>query len=351
MKAVKKLLAFCAVLFLANVAFVAAQEKSAEKPSDKIENVKKPAENPAGNQVSISEIAASGAPNPYKNQVGDKYRLGFQDTVEIQVFRHPELSQVVNINPDGTIRMPRIDQPIVAVCKTERELGDSITSYYKTYLKNPFVTVRAVEQRSQPFAVVGAVKKAGSFYLNRKIRLLELLAFAGGPDVEFAGSKIQIARVGNASGCTENSAEASADDLQFIGFNLNDVLKGKENPWMEPGDIVSVLIAEEAYVVGNVLKPTKVTLNEPRTLTQALAIAGGTDSTANTSKVIIQRQEANGVKKELLFDLKDIRDRKIPDPQLQANDIVQVSNDKMKSIMDGVKNIFKSSVPTLIRGY
>lgn len=277
----------------------------------------------------------------------EKYRIGFQDTLEIQVFRHPELSQIVNVSPDGTILMPKIDRPIIAVCKTERELGETVGAFYKSYLKNPFVNVRAIEQRSQPFAVIGAVEKPGSFYLNRKIRLLELLAFAGGPDVEKAGNKIQVARVGNIAGCLENVEEADLEkEVVFFGYKTNDVMAGKDNPWMQPGDIVSVLEAEEAYVVGNVNKPTTVSLKEPVTLTQAIAIAEGLDDTAKTSKIVIQRQAmGNQVKTELVYNLKDIRDKKIPDPQLEANDIVEVSNDRNKSLKKGFFSLIKSAIP------
>jgi protein involved in polysaccharide export with SLBB domain len=168
--------------------------------------------------------------------------------------------------------------------------------------------------------------------------------------VEFAGSKIQIARVGNINGCAEPTEEEKAEEtFEFIGYNLNDVLQGKVNPLMQPGDIVSILIAEEAYVVGNVNKPTKVTLNEPKTLTQALAIAGGIDKTANTGKVVIQRHDpGSGIKKELVFNLKDIREQKIPDPQLQANDIVQVSNDKVKGFIKGFREIITNTIPSTI---
>jgi polysaccharide export outer membrane protein len=352
MNRINKLLAFCVLLFLANFSFVAAQEKAGDKAKDKIENGKSVTEMPVGSAVSKVDSMANNSANPYKNQTSEKYRLGFQDTVSVEVYRHPELTMTVNISPDGTIMLPRIDKPIIAVCKTERELSETITAYYKSYLKNPFVTARAVEQRSQPLAVIGAVKKPGSFYLNRKIRLLELLAFAGGHDVEIASSKIQIARMGNINACAPTSEEANAEeDFEFMSYRINDVLQGKENPLMQPGDVVSIQIAEEAYVVGNVLKPTKVTLNEPRTLTQALALAGGTDTTANTGKVIIQRQGAGGVKKELVFNLKDIREQKIPDPQLQANDIVQVSNDKIKSVTHGIRDLFKNAIPTLVRPY
>ncbi len=55
--------------------------------------------------------------------------------------------------------------------------------------------MRVSEQKSQSLAVLGAVEKPGNFYLNRKVRLLELLSLAGGHDVEFAGGKIQVARI------------------------------------------------------------------------------------------------------------------------------------------------------------
>ena len=346
MKTVIKFWAVCAVIVTANAIFISAQEKkpvTTNRPAI-IESVK-----PDASNIKLpTDTAVAEVPNPYKNQTSEKYRIGFQDTIEVQVFRHPELSQVININPDGTIRMPRVKDPIIAACKTEGELENTITAHYKSYLKDPFVRVKAVDQRSQPFAVVGAVEKPGNFYLNRKVRLLELLAFAGGPDVEFSGTKIQVARTGSIMGCAEAAETAEgADKIQFMGYRLNDVLAGKENPWMEPGDIVSVLPAEEAYVVGNVVKPTKVVMKEPMSLTQALAAAGGISSTAKTDKILIQRQDASGNKVTLSFNLKDIITRKIADPQLQGNDIVQVDTDRTKNVIKGVTEIFKNGLPSI----
>ncbi len=349
MKAINKLLAFWVVLFLGSFAFVAAQVKTDKKPKVSIENEKAAPETSVGSAVLKANSVTKDSIETYKNQTGEKYRIGFQDTVEVTVNRHAELSQVVNINPDGTIRMPRIDKPIAAVCKTENELSDLITNYYKSYLKNPFVTVKIIQKISQPYGVIGAVQKPGNFYLDRKISLLGLLTLAGGPNVEFAGSKIQIARIGGVIGCAESAENVNAEEnFEFFGYNLNDVQQGKVNPVMQPGDIVSVLIAEEAYVVGNVKKPTKVILNEPKSLTQALAIAGGTDSTANTGKVIIQRHDpGSGLKKELVFNLKDIREQKIPDPQLQANDIVEISNDKVKSVRNSLLKAITGGLPNV----
>jgi len=346
MKAIKILIAFCVVLFLNNFSTLKVfgqetvrdtmkkSEASEQNKIDQPDSVRNYRIVPSENK----EQDASENQTLSNNKANDKYRIGFQDTLEISVFRHPELSQVVNVSQDGTILMPRIDQPIFAVCKTERELKAYIETLYKNYLKNPFVAIRVSEQRSQPFAVIGAVQKPNLFYLNRRTRLLELLALAGGQDVERNPAKIQIARIGNIGGCREDGDKTDEDEkVEFISYKLRDVLEGKQNPWMQPGDIVSVLEAEEAYVVGQVFKPTKVLLKEPVTLTQAIAEAGGLEQNAKTDKVIIQRQESgSGAKTELVYNLKDIREKKVPDPLLQANDIVQVSTDKIKSVRNGL---------------
>jgi polysaccharide export outer membrane protein len=284
--------------------------------------------------------------NSYKDTNNERYPIGFLDSVEVTVIKHPELSQVVAINRDGTIFMPRIDQPIMAVCKTESELKDTITALYKSHLRNPFVNVRLIEQKSQAVAVMGAVKKPGSFYLTRKMRLLELLSLAGGYDVEFAGVNVKVARVGNLDGCPTSQDEK--EDVVFLSYNLKDVIEGKENPWMQPGDIVTVLEAAEVYVVGNVIEPSRISLKESYSLTQAIAKAGGMKTTANTTKVVIQRQEKNSLAKtELVFNLKDIWDKKVQDPILQANDIVVVGTDTGKSLKKGMLKILTNGLPSV----
>ncbi len=283
---------------------------------------------------------------PVPDSSNERYKIGFEDTLQVDVYRHPELTQTVTVARDGTINLPRINQPVLAVCKTERELASLITAHYRNYLRNPFVNVRALEQRSQPFAVLGAVNKPGSYYLSRRVTLLELLAIAGGPDYERSGSKVQVARLGNLSACKAESE--TKDDVEFFAYSINEVMKGTENPYMEPGDIVSIKEAEEAYVVGNVDEPKTIQLNEPITLTQALAKAGGIDGVAKTSKIVIERREPGSkVKTELVFDLKEIRTQKVPDPLLQANDIVVVPTDNMKVIRNGLLKVLTGGISNL----
>ncbi|MCC6451922.1 MAG: polysaccharide biosynthesis/export family protein, partial [Acidobacteria bacterium] len=76
----------------------------------------------------------------------ERYRIGFQDVIDVKVFRHPELDVRAPVNPDGRIYLYRLEKPLVAVCKTERELANDIVAAYKvSYLRDPQVTVTVAE--------------------------------------------------------------------------------------------------------------------------------------------------------------------------------------------------------------
>lgn len=285
----------------------------------------------------------------------ERYRIGYQDTIEVNVHRQSQLSGRYNINPNGLIYLPKLDEPIMAVCKTEFELGKEIANQYsKSYLRNPFVTVTVVEQRSRSFSVLGAVEKPGHYYINRKIHLLELLAYAGGPSKE-AGTRLLVARAGSDSECKLPGESESKDDedVKLIALSLSDVVEAKESLWMKPGDVVSILKSEVVYVVGNVVEPKPVDLKEQMTLTQAIAAAHGLKPATKTDNVKVLRQKTGSTEREeLVFNLRKIEKREINDPILQPNDIVSVSEDRVKSIFNSVVKALTggaSNVPYIIR--
>ncbi|CAN5506802.1 polysaccharide biosynthesis/export family protein [soil metagenome] len=280
----------------------------------------------------------------------DRYRIGFQDQLEIQVFRHPELTQRVNVNTNGTINLFRLDEPLVAVCKTEQELSNDVAeAYRKDYLRNPQVRVIAAEQRSRAFAVIGAVEKPGQYMISRRVRLLELLAQAGGPSKE-AGSRVAVARTGSTSNCKlgEGPQTPNEDDISVVYYRLTDILEAKENIVMRPGDIVSVMDADIVYVYGNVNKQGQVAIKEPLTLTQAIASAEGLMSASDKRKIRVLRQKSGSTEREeLVFDLNKINKREVPDPFLEPNDVVAVSEDKVKSIMNTIGKSLTNGIPSL----
>ena len=269
--------------------------------------------------------------------VDDSYRIGYQDILSITVFRHSDLNVNVSINPDGTIYLPRATKPIDAYCKTQRELKEIIEADYKSFLKQPYVTVVVAQQRSQSFGVIGAVEKPGNFYLNQRPQLLQLLNEAGGPNKE-AGSKLIVARLGSGSACRLNMDQTvDQDRIIFKTFKILDLQQGKASFQMQAGDVVSVLDSDIVYVYGNVNKQGEVKFKEPRTLRQVIASAEGFAPSAKKDKIRVLRQKPDSTEwNEEIYSLKDIDSGKIQDPILQPNDIVVVSEDKVGKIIGAV---------------
>jgi len=301
-----------------------------------------------GTAASAAPSQAS-VPAPSGGQ-DDRYRIGLQDTLEITVFRHPDLNRRVNINPNGTINLFRLDEPIVAVCKTEDELAQDIQkAYAKDYLRDPQVGVVAVEQKSQSIAVIGAVKTPGNFYINRRVQLIQALAFAGGPDLEHAGTRLLVFRSGSTTDCKANAS--TPDDqtsAQLLGYNLRDVQEGKQTLWMKPGDIISVLDADQVYVYGNVNAQQAVKMQGPLTLTRAIILAKGLKSATDMSNIRVLRQKAGSAdRQELVFNFKNIVKGTSPDPLLEPNDIVAVSQDKTQSIVNSIGRSLTNGLPSI----
>ncbi|MBK6590634.1 MAG: SLBB domain-containing protein [Acidobacteria bacterium] len=283
-------------------------------------------------------------------QTNERYRIGYQDIISIQVDRHPDLNQTVPVRQNGTIELFRIEKPLVAVCKTELELANDITAAYKEkYLRNPSIRVSVTQQMSQPVMVLGFVEKPQTYYLNRRVHLLELLGMAGGPNKE-AGTRMIVARQGSISVCQQ--PDTRADDANTVSvneFKVRDVLSGKSTFWIQPGDVVSVLDSDIIYVYGNVNKQGAFKTREPITLTQAIVSAEGLKGAAKKDKIRILRQKDGSTEREeFIVDLGQIEKRKAIDPILQPNDIVAVSEDKAKSILMGFVDSLKGTIPNAI---
>lgn len=287
--------------------------------------------------------------NEDDGDTSERYRIGFQDVLDVQVFRHPDLSMRVPVSPNGTIMLFRLDRPVVAICKTPLELATEIENAYREkYLRDPRVRVLVAEQKSQAVMIIGAVVTPGTYYVARRVHLLEMLALAGGPNKE-SGTRLIVARTGSTSVCKEKDDPADNEQLAVVGFKIRDVQEGKESFWMRPGDVISVSEADVVYVYGNVNKQGSYKVREPITLTQAIVTAEGLKPAANKSKVRILRQKSGSVEREeLVFDLNQIDKGKVKDPFLEPNDIVAVSQDKAKSILLGFVNSIKSSIPSAV---
>lgn len=272
------------------------------------------------------------------------YRIGPGDVLEIRVFNKPQLSRdAVRVDNRGLVRMPMIDSEIQAGCRTEAQLATELGTLYLKYQRHPHVDVFVKEYSSKPVAVMGAVGKPGQFQLQRRVRLLELISLAGGP-TDRAGQQVLVAHSTELGTCEANSTPSVND---FDAYDLTSTTRGEDssNPYVQSGDIITVPEAQQVFVVGNVFKPSSISLKEKVTVSQAIAIAGGTMSDAKRNRVRILRQVGGGnTKTELIVDLEAISKLKADDIELQANDIVEVPTSSGKRFFRGLLGAIAPSV-------
>jgi len=279
-------------------------------------------------------------------QDDDRYRIGPSDVLDIRIHNRPQLSrEAVRVEGSGMIRMPLIETEIQAACLTEGELAKDISTRYAKYYRNLQVDVFIKEYHAKQVAVIGAVNDQSRFELQRRIRLLELLTYAKGPSPK-AGQTINIVHSSATSPCKSSTSENDVSSL-FSSYKLSEVLRGDPaaNPYLEPGDIVTLPEADQVYVVGNVFMPLTIPLREPVTLTRAIAMAGGLKQDTKKDKIRVLRQEPGAAtRKEITVDLSAIEKKSSEDLALLPNDIVDVPTSAGKSFF---RSLVQGVVPSV----
>jgi polysaccharide biosynthesis/export protein len=171
--------------------------------------------------LSVRPAAGSG------NVKTSEYRLVVGDKLRIEVYKDTQLSQALQIRPDGKITLPLVGD-IVAAGQTAVALRDSIAGSLKEFITNPVVTVIVVEAQPQTISVIGEVNTPGVHPIKAETTVLEALAMAGGFK-DFANTKnIVIQRQG-------------ANGVSTFKFNYKDAIKASGQPmYVKPGDVIIV---------------------------------------------------------------------------------------------------------------
>jgi polysaccharide biosynthesis/export protein len=174
----------------------------------------------------ISTFAISDTP------IDRDYLIGAGDSVNIQVWRNPEVSLTVTVRPDGKITTPLVED-LLASGKTSTELARDIEKVLGKYIQQPVVTVIVVGfvgPYSEQIRVIGEAGKPQGLPYRQGMSLMDLLIAVGGITDFAAGNKASIIRV--------------KDGKQLkIGVRLNDLLKNgdmAENIPMQPGDVLVI---------------------------------------------------------------------------------------------------------------
>jgi polysaccharide biosynthesis/export protein len=264
------------------------------------------------------------------------YLLGPGDTLDVRVFGLPEMNWQGEVTSDGTITLPFIDTPIMAQCRSEKEVQKDIVTGYTKFLKSPQISVRITNRSSRsPATVYGAVKVPSRVSMLRSVRLNELIAVSGGL-TERANGTIQVFHTEKVlCPSTTDEEEPIYDDNGSIIlklFKINDLYSGKpeSNPLIRPGDVVTVMEAEPIYIVGGIATNQPVLMRDGLTLTDALAQVGGVIQDAKITDIKIHRATKPGAtislreRTTIKADLKAIAAKKADDVLLQPYDIIEV---------------------------
>jgi len=139
------------------------------------------------------------------------YRLAAGDKLRIEVYKDAQLSQALQIRPDGKVTLP-LAGDVMAAGRTSLELRDAIAESLKEYIANPVVTVIVTETAPQLVYVQGEVNKPGAIPLvNGRMSILQALAVAGG-FTDFANKKNILIMRKSGKRETFNYKDAVGDD-------------------------------------------------------------------------------------------------------------------------------------------
>ena len=285
--------------------------------------------------------------------VSGPYRLGPGDVVQITVFEVDELSQPAVVSQLGSIPLPLVGEVQVDGLTTSEIEGKLTSLYGQDLLRNPQISVRVEEFRSQPVSILGAVREPGVYQLQGRRRLLDVLAIAGGLSPE-VGETITISssrpvrpvygEVDFPQSPPPFEVVTPLDTADLLGrteemtVSVRDLLSGPpgeaSNPLIEAPDVVQVSKAGVFYVLGAVKQPGGFPIKDQEEVTvlRAISLAAGLDGHASPQRSRIIRQIGTE-KFEVPVAVRDILKGKAKDIQLETNDILFIPDSRAKNAL------------------
>jgi polysaccharide export outer membrane protein len=164
------------------------------------------------------------------------YLVGPGDTLNVVVWRSPELSMSVPVRPDGKITTPLVED-LQASGKTTTQIAREIEQVLTRYVQSPVVTVMVTNfagPYSQQVRVIGEVTRAQALAYREKMTVLDVMIAVGGLTDFAAGNRASVLR-------------SEGGKSQQFGVRLHDLLRGGDlsaNVEMRPGD---VLVIPQSY--------------------------------------------------------------------------------------------------------
>ena len=159
------------------------------------------------------------------------YKIGPGDSVNVSVWRNPELSMSVTVRPDGRITAPLFED-LPALGKDPTTLARDIEKVLSKYIRDPVVTVIVggfVGPYPEQIRVLGEAAKPQAIPYRQGMTMLDLMIVVGGITDFADGNKATILR--------------TSEGGRQYSVRLRDLIKRGDisaNVDVKPGDILLI---------------------------------------------------------------------------------------------------------------
>jgi polysaccharide export outer membrane protein len=176
--------------------------------------------------------AGTNPPAPPLAETADyKYLIGPGDSLQITVWRNPDLSATVPVRPDGKITAPLVED-VTAIGKSPTELAREMEQRLRKYIQDPVVTIVVASFVGAPgeqVRIVGQAAKPAGLPYRQNMTLLDAIIAVGGLTPYAAGNRAVLMR-------------PSENNRQYT-VRIEDLIKRGDvsaNVQLRPGDVIII---------------------------------------------------------------------------------------------------------------
>jgi polysaccharide biosynthesis/export protein len=177
--------------------------------------------------------ASASIPRPSAGGERAEYLIGPGDTLQIFVWRNPELSVEAPVRPDGRITIPLVPD-VQAQGKTPTELAQSLGQALSAYIQDPMVTVIvksfASAGNEKGVSVIGEAATPKTVPYRAGLTALDVLIEVGGLNTFARGNGATLLR-------------READGYHSYPLRLKDLVRSgdlRANVELRPGDVIRI---------------------------------------------------------------------------------------------------------------
>ena len=169
---------------------------------------------------------------PSADAVNPEYLIGPGDSINIIVWRNPEVSMSVPVRPDGKITTPLVED-LPAAGKTSTQLARDIEAALAKFIQQPVVTVvvtNFVGNYGEQIRVIGQAARPQALPYRKDMSLMDVLIAVGGVTEFASGNRASLIRTVDGK-------------QQQYRVRLDDLIKDGDisaNITMRPGDVLVI---------------------------------------------------------------------------------------------------------------